>query len=155
VNLESAHPALTGASRARLPRRALRLALAWQVGCTLLITVAAGALAGAHGALSAALGGAICTVAFAFAGWLATRRVADSATSMVTTALLAEMVKVGSIVVLLGLTLFLYRDVIAAALLASFISSVVILALAVFFRDGDRGAVPGQSSDAGASHGNR
>lgn len=146
---------MPGAERARLPRRALRLALAWQVGCTLLITVVAGALAGAHGAVSAALGGAICTVAFAFAGWLVTRRVADSATSMVTTALLAEMLKVGAIVLLLGLTLFLYREVIAAALLASFIASVAILALAVFFRDDDGGVSPSQSSDSGASHGNR
>jgi ATP synthase protein I len=151
VNLESAHPALASAARGRLPRRALRLALGWQVGCTLLITVAAGAMAGLHGAVSAALGGAICTVAFALAGWLATRRIADSATSMVTTALFAEMAKVGTIVLLLGLTLAFYREAVAAALIASFIASVVILALAVFFRDYDRSHL----TDSGASHGNR
>jgi ATP synthase protein I len=159
VNLESAHPALPTAARARLPRRALRLALGWQVACTLLITVAAGALAGLHGAVSAALGGAICTVAFVLAGWLATRRIADSATSMLTTALLAEMVKVGTIVLLLGLTLVLYREAVATALLASFIASVVILALAVFVRDTERDTGRdydrSQPSDSGANHGNR
>lgn len=163
MNLESAHSAIPSAASARLPRRALRLALGWQVGCTLLITVAAGALAGLHGAVSAAIGGAICTLAFAFAGWLATRRVADSATSMVTTALFAEMVKVGAIVLLLGLTLVFYREAVATALLASFIASVVILALAVFVRDTERDterdierdSERSQPSDSGASHGNR
>lgn len=86
---------------------------------------------------------------------------------MVTTALFAEMVKVGTIVLLLGLTLVLYREAVATALLASFIASVVILALAVFVRDTERDTERGtehdtardsdrgQPSDSGASHGNR
>lgn len=120
---------------ARALRRPLRVAVYWQLGMVIALIAAFAAAIGKHGAVSAALGGAICTIPFVFAGWLATRRSAESTVSMLTSALWAEMVRIGLIVLLLAASLYFYRDLNAAAFFASFIASVVILSLAVFVRD--------------------
>lgn len=120
------------------------------MGVTAVIAVIAAALAGVGGAISALLGGAICAFPFALAGWIATRRVADSTVSMVTGALWAEMIRIVLIVLLLGATLLFYPGLIAAAFFAAFIAGIVILSLAVFIRDS---AVPTESNEPTASHG--
>ena len=147
VNLETT-PDLH--ARARAARRPLRVAIAWQMSVTAVIALVAGALAGVTGAISALLGGAICAIPFALAGWLVTRRPADSAVSMVTAALWAEMVRIGLIALLFGGTLFLYRDVSVAAFISAFIAGVVILSLAVFIREP---AVVNESNEPTTSHG--
>lgn len=120
---------------ARALRRPLRVAVGWQLGLTIALIAVFAVVAGVHGAVSAALGGAICTAPFVLAGWLATRRLADSTVSMLTSALWAEMIRVVLIVLLLAATLYFYRDLNAAAFFASFIASIVVLSLAVFVRD--------------------
>lgn len=134
VTLEARPDEASPELRARA-RRPLRVAIAWQTGVTAVIAAIAAALAGMSGAVSALLGGAVCAVPFALAGWIATRRMASSAVSMVTGALWAEMVRVVLIVLFLGATLLFYPGLIAAAFFAAFIAGIVILSLAVFIRD--------------------
>lgn len=135
---------------ARALRRPLRVAVAWQLGLTLALIAVFAVVAGVHGAVSAALGGAVCTAPFVLAGWVATRRLADSTVSMLTSALWAEIIRIGLIALLLAATLYLYRDLNAAAFFASFIASVVVLSLAVFVRDS---AATDNSAEASTPHG--
>ena len=105
---------------------------------TAALTLLAGVLAGVHGAVSAALGGAVSVGA----GW-ASARVAsgksagksDSAGGVLVTALKAEGVKLGVIALLLWLVLAFYPDVVATAFLGAFISTALIFSMAFFVRE--------------------
>lgn len=113
----------------------LRTVLRWQLIATAALTLLAGVLAGAHGAVSAALGGAVSVGA----GWASARvasgRKADSAGGVLVTALTAEGVKLGVIVVLLWLVLAFYPDVVVTAFLGSFMATVLIFSMAFFVRE--------------------
>lgn len=113
----------------------LRTVLRWQLLATAALTLLAGVLAGAHGAVSAALGGAVSVGA----GWASARvasgRKADSAGGVLVIALTAEGVKFGVIVVLLWLVLAFYPDVVATAFLGSFVATVLIFSMAFFVRE--------------------
>ena len=113
----------------------LRTVLRWQLVATAALTLLAGVLAGAHGAVSAALGGAVSVGA----GWASARvasgRKADSAAGVLVTALTAEGVKLGVIVVLLWLVLAFYPDVVVTAFLGSFMATVLIFSMAFFVRE--------------------
>lgn len=102
---------------------------------TAALTILAGVLAGAHGAISAALGGAVSVGA----GWASARvasgRKSDSAGGVLVTALTAEGVKLGVIVVLLWLVLAFYPDVVATAFLGAFVATVLIFSMAFFVRE--------------------
>ncbi len=112
-----------------------RTVFRWQLIATAALTVLAGVLAGAHGAISAALGGAVSVGA----GWTSVRvasgRKADSAGGVLVIALTAEGVKLGVIVVLLWLVLAFYPDVVATAFLGSFVATVLIFSMAFFVRE--------------------
>ena len=112
-----------------------RTVFLWQLIATAALTVLAGVLAGAHGAISAALGGAVSVGA----GWTSVRvasgRKADSAGGVLVIALTAEGVKLGVIVVLLWLVLAFYPDVVATAFLGSFVATVLIFSMAFFVRE--------------------
>lgn len=113
----------------------LRTVLRWQLLATAALTLLAGVLAGAHGAVSAALGGVVSVGA----GWASARvasgRKADSAGGVLVIALTAEGVKFGVIVVLLWLVLAFYPDVVATAFLGSFVATVLIFSMAFFVRE--------------------
>ncbi len=117
-------------------RRPIRIVLAWQLIATVVLTLAGGLLAGLHGALSAALGGAVSVSA----GW-ASAKVAGtagngkSAGGVLLTALMAEAVKLGLIVILLGLVLLAYAEVVMMAFLGSFVATVLIYSMAFFVRE--------------------
>ena len=132
-------PALLGAElkNAMLRRlgKPIRTVLRWQLWATAILTLAAGLLAGVDGALSAALGGLVSVVAGAVSGLVASKTRADSAGEVVVAALTAEGVKIGLIVILLGLVLTLYKGVVAVAFFGTFIVSVVIFAMAFFVRE--------------------
>ncbi len=102
---------------------------------TAALTLLAGALAGAHGAVSAALGGAISVAAGWASGKVASRGKADSAGGVLVTALVAEGVKLGVIGVLLWLVLAAYPDVVVMAFLGSFMATVLIFSMAFFVRE--------------------
>jgi ATP synthase protein I len=115
--------------------RPIRTVLRWQLIATIVLTIVAGLLAGAHGALSAALGGAVSICAGWVSAVVAAMGRAQSAGEILVGALRAEGVKIGLIVVLLWLVLATYGEVVAAALFGSFFATVLIFALAFFVRE--------------------
>ena len=76
----------------------IRTVLRWQLLATAFAVVVLGWFAGTHGAISAALGGAISITAGVAAAWYALRKPADDAASAITSALMAEGLKVFLIV---------------------------------------------------------
>jgi ATP synthase protein I len=110
----------------------IRTTLCWQAIVTLIIAAVAGVLEGRHAAMSAGLGGLVALAAgAAFLGVGVFGR-ADSAGAALGVALKAEAAKLATIVVLLGLVLSLYRDVVVVALIGTFIAAVVIFSGAIF-----------------------
>jgi len=86
-------------------RKPIRTVLRWQLIATAALTLAGGVLAGVDGAVSAALGGAVSICAGWVSAVVAARGKAQSAGEVLFGALRAEAVKIGLIVILLGLVL--------------------------------------------------
>lgn len=118
-------------------RRPIRTVLWWQTIATAALTLAGGILAGGHGALSAALGGGVSIVAGWVSAVVAARGKAQSAGGVLISALKAEAVKIGLIALLLGLVLATYDEVVAPALLGSFVITILIFTMAFFVREYD------------------
>ena len=119
----------------RIQSKPIQTVLGWQLAATLGLTLVAGFLAGIHGALSAALGGAVSLsagLAFAVVASLSRARSMEGA---LLGALRAEAVKLGLIVLLLWLVFALYQDIVALAFIGAFTVTVLIFALAFFVRD--------------------
>ena len=115
--------------------RPIRTVLRWQLIATAALALIAGVLAGGHGALSAALGGAVSIFAGLASAVVATMGRAKSAEAALIAVLRAEAVKIGLIVVLLWLVLANYRDVAVVVFISSFVVTVVIFAMAFFVRE--------------------
>lgn len=115
--------------------RPIRVVLGWQIAATAALTLGAWFLAGAHGAVSAALGGSVSVCAGWASAKVAMTGTADSAGGVLVNALKAEGIKFGVIVVLLALALAFYAEVVVLALLGSFMATMLIFALAFFVRD--------------------
>lgn len=109
--------------------------LRWQLAATALLALAAGWLAGLHGAISAVAGGLVSIIAGLAAAFVASRGDTKSAGGLVVGALRAEGVKIGLIALLLWLVLKNYPGVVITAFMASFIVTVLIFAMAFFVRD--------------------
>ena len=116
----------------------IRTVIRWQFLATAVLTLLAGVLAGVHGALSAALGGAVSISAGWASGMVATTGRAESAGGVLVTALKAEGVKLGTITILLGLVLTVYADVVVLAFLGSFMATALIFSMAFFVREHDQ-----------------
>ena len=116
-------------------RKPVRTVLRWQLMATAVLALAGGILAGVDGALSAALGGAVSLCA----GWgsavVASKGKAQSAGEILVSALMAEGVKIGLIVLLLWLVMATYDSVVAPAFFGSFIVTVLIFGMAFFVRE--------------------
>jgi ATP synthase protein I len=113
----------------------IRTVLRWQLFATAVLTLLAGVVAGAHGALSAALGGAVSVCAGWVSGAVAARGEAKSAGEVLVGALQAEGIKIGLIVILLGLVLATYSEVVVMAFLGSFLATALIFSMAFFVRE--------------------
>jgi ATP synthase protein I len=113
----------------------IRTILRWQVMATAALTLLAWFMAGVHGALSAALGGAVSILSGLGAAVVASMGKAESAGGILLAVLRAEAVKLGLIVILIWLVLATYQDVVAAAFLGSFVATVLIFSMAFFVRD--------------------
>lgn|SRR5574341_608655 len=109
--------------------------LRWQLAATAVLALAAGWLAGLHGAISAVAGGAVSMVAGLAAAFVASRGDTKSAGGLLVGALRAEGVKIGLIALLLWLVLKTYPGVVVVAFIASFVVTVLIFAMAFFVRD--------------------
>ena len=116
----------------------IRTVLRWQVMATAALTLLAAFLAGAHGALSAALGGTVSILSGLGSAVAASMGKAESAGGILLVVLRAEAVKLGLIVILLWLVLATYRDVVPTAFIGSFIATVLIFSMAFFVRDDDQ-----------------
>ena len=115
--------------------RPIRTVLRWQLLATAALMLVAGIWAGAHGALSALLGGSVSVFSGLAAAGVASLGKAESAGEVLLFALGAEAVKIGLIVILLWLVLATYKDVVVLAFLGTFTATVLIFAMAFFVRD--------------------
>jgi F0F1-type ATP synthase assembly protein I len=116
-------------------RKPIRTVLRWQLIVTAALTLAGGGLAGVDGALSAALGGAVSVCAGWISAVVASRGKAQSAAEVLFRALTAEAVKIGLAVLLLWVVLMSYQQAVVAALIGSFIATMLIFAMAFFVRE--------------------
>ena len=116
-------------------RKPIRTVLRWQLVATAALTLAAGILAGGHGALSAALGGAVSVCAGWASAVVASRGKAQSAGEVLFAALRAEVVKLGLAVLLLWVVLVSYDHAVVGVLIGSFIATMLIFAMAFFVRE--------------------
>lgn len=115
--------------------RQLRTVLRWQLLVTIAFALVAGLLAEVHGAVSAALGGAVSFSAGWASAWVARTRKGESAGGILITALKAEGVKLGVIALLLWLVLAAYREVVVLAFLGTFLATMLVFSMAIFVRD--------------------
>jgi ATP synthase protein I len=102
---------------------------------TAVLALVAGLLAGAHGAVSAVLGGAVSLGAGWASAKVAVQRKGESAGGILVTALKAEGVKLGVIAILLWLVLAAYREVVTLAFLGTFVATMLVFSMAFFVRD--------------------
>jgi ATP synthase protein I len=115
--------------------KAIRTVLRWQLAATAVLALLAGLVAGEHGALSAALGGAVSLSAGWASGMVAGMGKTRSAGGILVGALRAEGVKIGLIAALLGVVLTVYQDVVVIAFLGTFMVTVIIFSMAFFVRE--------------------
>lgn len=113
----------------------IRVVFRWQLAAAAMLTLAAGLLAGRHGAISAAAGAAVSIIAGLAAAFVASRGKAKSAGGVVAGALTAEAVKIGLAALLLWLLLANYGEAVIAALVGSFVATMLIFAMAFFVRE--------------------
>lgn len=115
----------------RIGSKPIRTVIGWQFIAAMIFALVAGLLSGLHGALSGLLGGLVSIVGgLAFALVVANSK-SGSAGGTLITALRAEAVKIGLILILLTLVFATYKDVVAVEFIGSFIVSVVISATAI------------------------
>lgn len=122
------------------PVAALRTVLRWQLIATGVLTLVGAFLWGFHGAVSAALGGAINLGAGAVYGWRVTRGEARTAGEVVVTLLRAWGIKVLLIVVGLFLVLRFYKGIVPAAFILAFVATVGVFAAAIAVSDANKQA---------------
>ncbi len=120
--------------------RPMRVVLASQLAATVVVSALSGALAGVHGAASAALGGAVSVCAglvFALiaAGSMGSGRAQKTAEEVLVSALSAEAARIAVMVVLLGLVVAFYGDVVMPGLFAAFAVTVLLFPLAIMVRE--------------------
>jgi ATP synthase protein I len=131
--------ALPGANRTNAMLRRLskpvRVVTGWQLAATAAITLAAGTLAGWHGAVSAVAGGLISICAGLVAAVIAARNGAKSAGGVLVGALAAEAVKIVLAVILLLVVIAVYDGAVIVALIGSFMTAMLIFSMAFFVRE--------------------
>ena len=113
----------------------IRTVLRWQLLATVALTLVAGVWVGTQGALSAALGGGVSICSGLTSAVVAMLGGGKSAGGVVVSALTAEAVKIGLIVILLWLVLANYDGVVVIAFIGSFLVTVLIFAMAFFVRE--------------------
>jgi ATP synthase protein I len=116
-------------------RKPVLTVLRWQLAATAVLAGLAALFAGAHGAASALAGGLVSITAGLAAALVASLGNAKSAGGVVLGALRAEAVKLGLAILLLWLVLVSYSQAVVGALIAAFIVTLLIFAMAFFVRD--------------------
>ena len=116
-------------------KRPVLTVLRWQLAATAVLMLIAALVAGGHGAASALAGGLVSITAGLAAALAASMGNAKSAGGIMLSALRAEAVKLGLAVLLLWLVLVNYREAVVGALIAAFVVTLLIFAMAFFVRD--------------------
>ena len=116
-------------------RKPVLTVLRWQLAATAALALIAALIAGGHGAASALAGGLISITAGLAAALVASLGSAKSAGGIVVGALRAEAVKLGLAILLLWLVLLNYSQAVIGALIATFVVTLLIFAMAFFVRD--------------------
>ena len=115
--------------------KVIRTVLRWQVVAIGVMTLILGLLTGAHGAISAILGGLVSICAgLAFSSVVCLSK-ADPLAGTLTAALRAEAVKVAIAVLLLWVVFAVYKQVVAIALVASLAVSIRLFGMAFCVRE--------------------
>jgi ATP synthase protein I len=109
--------------------------LKWQIAATALLAAVAALIAGAHGAGSAAAGGAVSIVAGMASALVAVLGKGNSAGGILVGALRAEAVKIGLALLLLWLVLSNYPQAAVGVLLGTFVVTMLIFSMAFFVRE--------------------
>jgi len=115
--------------------RPIRIVLRWQLIATTALSLLAFPIWGAHGAISAALGGLVNVVAGWVYGWRVSQGEPRTAGEVLGTMLKAEAVKVLLIIAQLGLVLVYYRDIVHPAFFIAFVVTVGLFAAAIAVRE--------------------
>lgn len=119
----------------RIHSRPIRKVLRWQLVATAALALLFGYGAGAHGALSALLGGTVSVAGALVFAFVTSRPKTTTVEDTLITALKAEAAKIGTVVVLLWVVFATYADLVAGAFLGTFVTTVVIFSMAFFVRD--------------------
>jgi ATP synthase protein I len=120
---------------APLSTKPIRRILAWQAATTVVLALLIGLMAGAHGALSALLGGVINITAVVVYAVVLGISNPSSAGATVAAMFRAEGSKILVIIVQLWLVLTTYKDLVPAAFFATFVITVLLFSMAFFDRD--------------------
>jgi ATP synthase protein I len=123
---------VSGRSPFRYP---LRRVAGWQFIATGIIAAAGSLWWGWHGAISGVLGGIINVAAGAAYAFVVGLANPASVGGTLVTALRAEGIKIGLIVVQLWLVLTMYPDVVHAVFFAAFVVTVLVTQAAILIRD--------------------
>jgi ATP synthase protein I len=113
----------------------IRAVLRWQLAASAVMVLAAGYLAGVHGATSAAAGGLTGIAAGLASAFVASRSNAKSAGGVLVGALRAEVVRLALGVLLLWLVLSTYAEAMIGVSIGGWIVTMVIFNMAFFVRD--------------------
>lgn len=113
----------------------IRTVLLWQFAASAAMTLGAGFLAGVHGAISAAAGGAISICACLSAAFVASRGKSRPAGGVLVGALTAEAIKIVLAVLLLWTVLAGYAEARVGILIATFVVTMLIFTMAFFVRE--------------------
>jgi ATP synthase protein I len=116
-------------------RKPILTVLRWQLAATAALALIAALVAGGHGAASALAGGLISITAGLASALVASLGAAKSAGGVVLGALRAEAAKLGLAVLLLWLVLVNYSQAVIGALIATFVVTLLIFAMAFFVRE--------------------
>ena len=109
--------------------------LRWQLAATAALALLCALLAGGHGAASALAGGLISITAGLASAAVASMGSAKSAGGVMLGALRAEAVKIGLAVLLLWFVLVNYSQAVVGAVIAAFVVTLLIFAMAFFVRE--------------------
>jgi ATP synthase protein I len=109
--------------------------LRWQLAATAALVLLSALIAGENGGISALVGGLISITAGLASAAVASMGSTKSAGGVVMGALRAEAVKLGLAVLLLWLVLVNYSQAVVGAVIASFIVTLLIFAMAFFVRE--------------------
>lgn len=132
-------PAFRGAENYHAMLRHLRkpvlTVLRWQLTATAALVLLSALIAGGHGGISALAGGLISITAGLASAAVASMGNAKSAGGVVMGALRAEAVKLGLAMLLLWLVLLNYSQAVVGALIATFVVTLLLFAMAFFVRE--------------------